>query len=392
MASSDLIGAWPQAPSQSCPLVLTVGALPRSEDEEAVVTDIAPSDTARVVIGVDTHKDEHVAVAVDRLGARLGQHRLRATAAGYAGLERWATTMEAVLVFGVEGTGSYGAGLARFLSGRGHKVVEVNRPDRFTRRRFGKSDPVDAEAAARAVLSGVAQGSPKSGTLGVEMIRTLKIAKDSAMKARTQAINQMMALVVTAPSDLREALSGLSAVSLVRRCIGLRPGEVVTTTAAAKLALRSIARRHRQLTAEIKAMDAELTRLTAETAPALVQAFCIGPDTAATLLITAGDNPERLRSEAAFAALCGVSPVPASSGKTNRHRLNRGGDRRANAALHRVVIVRLRHDERTRSYMRRRVQEGMTKPEVIRCLKRYLAREVFSILRGPAHANSALGT
>jgi len=277
--------------------------------------------------------------------------------------------------------------LARFLSARGHTVIEASRPDRSTRRRLGKSDPIDAEAAARAVLAGVAQGSPKSGTHRVEMIRTLKVAKDSATKARTQAMNQMMAPVLTAPAELRQALDGLSASNLVRRCAGLRPGDVVTPTAAAKFALRSIARRHQQFTAELKAIDAELSQLTAETAPALLQAFCVGPDTAAVLLVTAGDNPQRLRSESAFAALCGVSPVPASSGKTNRHRLNRGGDRRANAALHRVVIVRLRHDERTKMYMKRRVAEGMTKPEVIRCLKRYVAREVFAILRNIAQEN-----
>lgn len=345
------------------------------------MTTIAHSEGARVVVGVDTHKDEHVAVAVDRLGTRLGEHRLRVNSTGYAGLERWAIGMGDVVAFGVEGTGSFGAGLARFLSGRGHTVIEVSRPDRSTRRRLGKSDPIDAEAAARAVLAGVAQGSPKSGTHSVEMIRMLKVAKDSALKARTQAMNQMKALVVTAPADLRQALGGLSVGGLVHRCIGFRLGDVVTPAAAAKFALRSIARRHRQLTAEIRILDAELARLTAETAPALLQAFCIGPDTASTLLITAGDNPERLRSESAFAALCGVSPIPASSGKTNRHRLNRGGDRRANAALHRVVIVRLRHDPRTRRYMARRVSEGMTKPEVVRCLKRYVAREVFAILR-----------
>ena len=342
---------------------------------------IAHFEAIRVVVGVDTHKDEHVAVAVDGLGVRLGEHRLRATTGGYAGLERWADGLGAVAAFGVEGTGSYGAGLARFLSGLGYTVIEVSRPDRSIRRRLGKSDSIDAEAAARSVLAGTSQGSPKSGAHSVEMIRTLKIARDSALKARTQAINQIKALVVTAPAELRQMLDVLSVSRLVRRCIGFRPGEVVTTTAAAKFALRSIARRHQELSAEIRTIDAELARLTAETAPALLRAVRIGPNTAASLLITAGDNPQRLKSESAFAALCGVSPIPASSGKTNRHRLNRGGDRRANAALHQVVIVRLRHDQRTKSYMERRTREGKTKQEVIRCLKRYVAREVFTILR-----------
>ena len=345
---------------------------------------IVQIDAVQVVVGVDTHKDEHVAVAIDRLGVRLGEYRLPTTRAGYSDLDQWAAGLGEVTAFGVEGTGSYGAGLARFLSGHGRTVVEVIRPDRSTRRRLGKSDPIDAEVAARTVLAGTSQGLPKSGAHNVEMIRMLKIARDSALKARTQAINQVKALVVTAPEDLRQALNRLSASGLIRHSMGFRPGGIGTPTAAAKFALRSIARRHHQLTAEISALDVELLRLTSETAPALLQAFCVGPGTAATLLITAGDNPERLRSESAFAALCGVSPIPASSGKTNRHRLNRGGDRRANAALHRVVIVRLRHDERTRRYMARRVGEGMTKPEVIRCLKRYVAREVFTILRSMA--------
>ena len=355
------------------------------------MVNIAHIDAVRVVVGVDTHKDEHVAVAIDKLGAYLGEYRLPTTPAGYASVERWAIGLGDVAAFGVEGTGSFGAGLTRFLSGRGRTVVEVIRPDRSTRRRLGKSDSIDAEAAARSVLAGTSHGSPKSGTHSVEMIRMLKVVKDSAMKARTQATNQVKSLVLTAPAELRLELDGLSASGLIRRCAGFRPGDVATPTAAARLALRSLARRHRQLTAELKVVNAELARITAEVAPALLQAFCVGPDSAAALLITAGDNPERLKSESAFAALCGVSPIPASSGKTNRHRLNRGGDRRANSALHRVIIVRLRHDERTRMYMARRTAEGMTKLQVIRCLKRYLAREVYAILRSTTQQNLIQG-
>ena len=222
------------------------------------------------------------------------------------------------------------------------------------------------------------------------MIRVLKIVKDSAMKARTQAMNQMKALVVTAPVELRHKLAGLNARRLVDRCRSFRPGRLATPAAAAKHALRLLARRHSQLTSEIEGVDNELVRLTAEIAPALVHTFGVGADTAATLLVTAGSNPERLRSEAAFAALCGVNPIPASSGNTDRHRLNRGGDRQANAALYRVVLVRLCYDERTREYMRRRTREGMTKPEIIRCLKRYVARQVFAILREMGRKNLAL--
>lgn len=336
---------------------------------------------AGVIIGVDTHKDEHVAVAIDDLGVRIGQRNLPTTDTGYASLENWAKSLGEIDAFGVEGTGPYGAGLARFLRRQGHKVIEVNRPDRFTRRRLGKSDPTDAEMAARSILSGVSQDRPKSGVDEVEMIRILKGTKDSAMKGRTQAINQMKALVVTSPAEIRAKLRDMSASRLVARCERWRHGHLDTPTDAAKYALWCLARRYQQLTQEIEVLDAELARLTAAFAPALTESLGIGPDTASSLLITAGSNPERLKSEAAFAALCGVSPVPASSGKTNRHRLNRGGDRQANAAIHRVVIVRLRYDNRTKAYLQRRMEEGKTKTEVIRCLKRYVAREVFGILQ-----------
>lgn len=345
------------------------------------MTDAVHDQAGGIVVGVDTHQDQHVAVAIDYLGARLGDHRLPTTTRGYEGLERWASSLGTISAFGIEGTGCYGAGLARFLTSHGHTVIEVSRPDRSTRRRLGKSDPIDAEMAARAVLSGVAKESPKSGTDKVEMIRMLKTTKDSAIKARTQTMNQIRSLVVTAPEELRDALRGLSGNKLVERCFSLRPGPMVTPAAAAKYTLRSLARRHKQLTREIDELRDQLTGLVNQVAPALMETFCIGTDTAATLLVTAGDNPERLKSEAAFAALCGVSPIPASSGKTSRHRLNRGGDRQANAALYRIVVVRLRYDERTRAYMQRRIAEGMTKSEIIRCLKRYVAREVYATLR-----------
>ena len=341
------------------------------------------SRAVQVIIGVDTHKDQHVAVAIDGQGVRLGENRVPTTTHGYEELERWARRLGESRTFGIEGTGSYGAGVARFLTGRGYTVIEVNRPDRSVRYRKGKSDPTDAEMAARSVLAGVADATPKSGEGEVEMIRMLKSAKNSAVKARTQAVNQMKALVVTAPAELREKLDGLGANALAARCRSFRPGRLDSPTAAAKYALRSLARRYRQLSKEIQDLKAELQRLIRTTALALVEAFGVGPDTAADLLIAAGSNPDRLHSEAAFASLCGVSPVPASSGKTNRHRLNRGGDRQANAALYRIVVVRLRHDLRTQTYLRRRTAEGMSKIEVIRCLKRYVAREAYSIIRKP---------
>ena len=339
---------------------------------------------AEVIIGVDTHKDQHVAVAIDGLGVRLGESYVPVTSCGYEELERWSRSLGEIHAFGIEGTGSYGAGVARFLTGRGYTVVEVNRPDRSVRHRKGKSDPTDAEMAARAVLSGVADATPKSGEGEVEMIRMLKSTKDSAVKARTQAGNQMKALVVTAPAELRERLDGLTTSALAKRCRNFRLSGLNDPKAAAKYALRSLACRYYRLSDEVRDLEAEMERLTRSVAPALVNAFGVGPDTAATLLIAAGSNPDRLRTEAAFASLCGVNPIPASSGKTNRHRLNRGGDRQANAALYRIVIVRLCHDARTQAYMRRRTTEGMSKRDVIRCLKRYVVREVYSAIQNPA--------
>ena len=336
-----------------------------------------------VVIGVDTHKDQHVAVAIDRRGVRLGEWHVPATTTGYEDLERWSHSLGDVGAFGIEGTGSYGAGVARFMTVRGHTVVEVNRPDRSVRHRKGKSDPIDAEMAARAVLAGVADVTPKSGEGEVEMIRMFKSARDSAVKARTQAANQMKALVLTAPAELREALSGLTTSALAKRCSSFRLSHMDGPKAAAKYALRSLACRYRHLSDEVRNLEAQIERLTRSIAPTLVDAFGVGPDTAATLLIAAGSNPDRLHSEAAFASLCGVNPIPASSGKTNRHRLNRGGDRQANAALYRIVVVRLRYDLRTQAYMQRRTAEGMSKSEVIRCLKRYVAREVYSAIQKP---------
>ena len=309
------------------------------------------SRTINVIIGVDTHKDQHVAVALDERGVRLDEKRVLVATCGYEELERWSRDLGQVHAFGIEGTGSYGAGLARFLADRGYKVLEVNRPDRSVRYRKGKSDPTDAEMAARAVLAGVADATPKSGKGEVEMIRMLKSAKNSAVTARTQAVNQIKALVITAPAELRETLDDLTTSALIKRCRSFRPGRPRSPMAAAKYALRSLACRYSQLSKEIHDLRAELQQLIQATAPALVEAYGIGPDTAAALLVAAGSNPDRLHSEAAFASLCGVNPIPASSGKTNRHRLNRGGDRQANAALYRIVVVRLRHDLRTRAYL-----------------------------------------
>jgi transposase len=335
---------------------------------------------SQVTIGVDTHKDLHVAAARDQLGRRLGTTMAPATRAGYAQLLAWARGLGEPVAWGVEGTGSYGAGLARFLYAQGQRVWEVNRPDRAARRRRGKSDPVDADAAARAVQAGEATGTPKTQDGMVEMVRSLRVARQTAVKARTQAINAIKGLLVTAPDELREQLAGLSTTKLVRQAAALDPGTLATPTAAATLALGGLARRYQHLDAEITQLTRTLDQLTVTAAPQLRELVGVGPDSAAALLIAAGDNPGRLHREAAFAALCGSSPVEASSGKTRRHRLNRGGDRQANAALHRIVIVRLRWHQPTRDYAARRTTEGKTRKEIIRCLKRYVAREIFAVL------------
>jgi transposase len=336
-----------------------------------------------VTLGVDTHADVHVGVALDHLGRRLGSRAVPTTPAGYAELVAWARPFGTLERVGIEGTGSYGAGLARWLRERGVPVVEVERPTRRTRRR-GKSDPGDAEAAARAVLAGTATGRPKAGDGPAEMVRALQVARRSAVRARTQAANQLHALVVTAPEPLRAQLRALPLRQRVATAAAFRPGATLATpTAATKLALRCVARRYRQLGAEIEALDGQLARLVAHAAPALLAVKGVGTDTAAVLLATAGDNPERLRSEAAFAHLCGVAPIPASSGKTTRYRLNRGGDRDANRALHLLAVRRLAWDPRTRAYAARRTAQGKTKPEILRCLKRYLARDLYRLLVGP---------
>ena len=350
----------------------------------------------RVTIGVDTHADLHVGVAVDQFGRRLGTRSVLTTPAGFAELVAWASAFGVLERVGIEGTGSYGAGLARWLRARGVVVVEVERPDRHgrqARRRRGKSDPLDAETAARAVQAGMVIGQPKAGDGEVEMIRTLRLARRSAMKARTQAANQLHALVVTAPEGLRARLRRLALPHLVATAAAFRPGVLTTPTAATKLALRSLAVRHRQLTAEIAALDGQLECLIARVAPELVAVKGVSTATAATLLVAAGDNPERLRSEAAFAHLCGVAPIPASSGKTLRHRLNRGGDRQANTALHLLAVRRMGWDPATRAYVARRTADGLSKPEILRCLKRYLARELYPLLvRNPALRPASVGT
>jgi len=334
-----------------------------------------------VTVGVDTHRDAHVAAALDERGRLLGTGSFPTTRAGYGALVGWASGLGTVSRMGIEGTGCWGAGLTRYATGRGLECVEVIRPSRQHRRRHGKSDTADAVAAARAVLSGEATGLPRGGGGSVEGLRTNRVALRSATKARTQAINQIRSLVITAPDQLRRAPEGLPSKQLVATVARFRTNgdlDVINTT---KAAMRSLGRRVEYLDDEITELKALRDALIAESAPeGLLDEYGVGPDVAANLLITFGTNPDRIGSDAAFAALCGVSAVDASSGLQQRHRLNRGGDRQANHALWRIVTVRLAHHQPTRDYIARRISEGKTKREAIRTLNRHIARRVWRIL------------
>jgi transposase len=337
--------------------------------------------TRLVCGGVDTHSLVHVAAVVDHNGGLLGVEEFEVTRAGYEKLLAWLCGFGELIRVGVEGTGSYGVDLARHLASAGVEVVEVDRPDRVERSRSGKSDSVDAVAAARAALSGRASGKPKGRNGAVEAMRVLCVAKRSARNQRISVLCQIRHLGFCAPDELRVQLKGLNTSQLIAKTAGLRPGgsnDVVM--AMTKLALRELGRRAQHLEAEIDRIDAELERLTRMTAPQLLDVYGCGVHAAALLLVAAGDNPDRLTSEAAWAHLCGVAPIPASSGKVIRHRLNRGGDRQANHALYRIAMVRMRHDPRTRAYVERRRAEGRTTGEIVRCLKRYIAREIFNFL------------
>jgi transposase len=334
--------------------------------------------TCRDVIGgVDSHADTlHVAAIADN-GGQLADAEFPTTAAGYTAALAFLSAHGNVLTIGVEGTASYGAGFTRAARHAGLTVLEVNRPDRAERRRIGKSDPIDAYAAARAALSGRAHAAPKDDTL--TGIRALHNAARSAIKARTAALNQIGHILITAPEAIRAKYGRLQGTARTDALARLRPaGDQLHT--AVLTALKSLARRVKELTAEHEQLTKALDASAAERNPGLRAAYGVGPDTAAQLLITAGGNPERLRNEASFAALCGVAPVPASSGKTRRHRLSRGGDRAANAALYRIALVRMSTHQRTRDYVTRQTAAGRTKKEIIRLLKRAIAREMFRCL------------
>jgi len=342
------------------------------------------TDLARgIVVGVDAHTDTHDACVLDDCGRLLETRTFAADAAGYTELSCWAQRFGSITAFGVESTGSYAAGLTRYLRAEGLEVLEVNQPHSHTRRRRGKSDPIDAEMAARHVLAANRVVIAKDTTGIVEAIRQLRVARDGAVKARSAALNALDGLTVSAPDELREHLvTRKTTRGRATVCSRLRPDQarLHEPIHAAKAALRSLARRVINLDAEIATLDRQLKQLVAAAAPTTTARVAVSTGHAGTLLVTAGQNIQRLRSEASFASLCGASPIPVSTGRTDRHRLSYGGNRDANRALHMIAVCRLRYCERTRAYAERRTAEGKTKTEIIRCLKRYIARELYHAL------------
>ena len=335
---------------------------------------------AEIILGIDTHLDVHVGVVIDAAGRVLGTLSVSTHDDGYKQMLCWAQTFGVLRRAGVEGTGSYGAALTHVLQTNDISVTEINRPDRSRRRGRGKSDATDAESAARSVLAGDARSIPKAHNGLAEALRTLNLVRRSAVKAKTQTINQIRALLVSAPQAIRDVVYKADAAKCVAACAALPRDIVSAALASLQTALRLLAKRWTALNNELRELDAELARMTKKAAPRLLSRFGVGPQTAATLLVTAGDNPTRLHSEAALAALCGTSPLQASSGKVQRHRLNRGGDRQANNALWTIAMVRMRSDARTRDYVAKRSSEGLSKKEIHRCLKRYIVRELYPLI------------
>lgn len=340
----------------------------------------------KVYGGIDTHADTHHLAVIDQAGRRLADAQIPTTATGYQAALRFLGSWPGLVSVGIECTGSYGAAVTRAVREAGITVFEVNRPNRFDRRLHGKSDPFDAYSAAEAVLGGRASAAPKGGDGLVESLRVLRTSRSSALQARTATINQIKGMLITAPEDLRTRYKGLSTPKLIAALAASRPTPTpVTAAEATAYSLRLLARRWQALIGQIEDLAGHLQRLLDDHAPDLMRVFGCGRDTIAQLLITAGDNPDRLRSEAAFAALAGVCPIPASSGKTKRHRLNRAGDRQANSALYHIVMVRLRYNQETQDYVARRTAEGKTKMEIIRCLKRYLVRQLYPLIVETLH-------
>jgi transposase len=334
-----------------------------------------------VVVGVDTHADEHEAAVLDTTGRMLAHRRFSADNVGYQELLAWASAHGPIMAAGIEQTGSYGAGLTRHLSAAGIDVVEIHDTHPAVKARRGKNDVIDAEQAGRKVLSGQASAVAKDTTGVVEAIRQVKVARDSAVKSRTIALQQIRDLLVTGPDKLRQELAGRTLPTKARDLAARQPaGPVSSPEHATITALQRLGRRVLMLDDEIRDADRDLQTLVDTTAPTLRALTGVGVHVAAQLLVSCGQN-DRIRSSVALARLFGIAPVPASSGKTNRWRLHRGGDRQANRAIYIVAITRLAHHEPTKTYRDRRRGDGLKNPDIIRCLKRYIVREIYQALK-----------
>lgn len=331
-----------------------------------------------IAVGVDTHKERHYAVALDHLGQMLAELAFAATAAGYAELQLWAEELGDAreLVFGIEGAGSWGAGLCQHLQHAGHPVVEVERPRR-RERRAGKSDRIDALAAAKSVLADENVSTPRRRGI-LTAIRALLIARRSAVAERTRVLNQLQALNATAPIVLRERIGQGTGKQLERRILSMRARSRADIEERVTFAvMRDLAAHSRTLRADANRYQDQLADLVGSLDNTLLDAAGIGPISAAKLLAC---DPTRFKSEAAFARCNGTAPIPASSGKTVRYRLNPGGDRQANNAIHTIAIIRAKHQPATRAYLERRISEGKTKREALRSLKRHISRELYQRL------------
>jgi transposase len=340
----------------------------------------------KVIGGIDTHKDLHFAAVVDVTGEVLGERAFATTRQGYRSLIKWMAGFGRVGKVGVEQTGSYGAGVVRHLGLAGIPVLEVTGPDKGERRARGKDDALDAVAAAQAALTGKRISVAKRRDGRIEALRVLRTTRQTAIKARRAALQQLRNTIIAAPDEVRDQLRRRSRMQLIRGLAASRPNTIAfrDPDVATRIALRSFARRILELTDEIAELDELIGPLVAELAPRMLERVGFGVQVVGQLLVTAGDNPDRLASEAAWAMLCGSAPLPASSGQTQRHRLNRGGDRAANSALHMAAICRLRLDPRTKAYAARRKADGLSKRETLRCLKRYIAREAYHLLAQPS--------
>ena len=339
------------------------------------------ADQVDYVVGVDTHRDEHVlAVVTAPAGVVVAQRSVPATARGYAEALRFAAEhAPAARVWAVEGAGHYGAGLARYLSGHGETVLEAGRGPRNERRLQGKDDQLDAARAARTVLASETLALPRAGQRR-EALRLLLIARRGAVDVRREALVQLRSVIVTAPDQLRSELRGLPAGRLIQRCSRFRRSSSRTPDALAlTLVLRTLARRVQAATVEAAELEAEILAHVRALVPQLLDEPGVGPIVAAQVIVT-WSHKGRVRSEAAFARLAGVAPIPASSGQTTRHRLSRGGDRQLNRALHTVILHRRHHDPATQAYIARRIAEGKTRRDAVRLLKRYLARHLYRLL------------